>query len=143
MAGTGETSSENDWLLWDCRGTGQWPEQWPPIRLCRLNDHRIRFEVMPPVSAGNMLGGLHGGFLASYAEHALGIFVVPFDLPIQTVTISLGFEYPAGGRVDQMLEGEAELIRETKRMQFVRLTLSQNGEAILIGSGVVRKVPRT
>ena len=89
-----------------------------------------------------MLGGLHGGFLASYAEHVLGIFVVPFDLPIQTVTVSLSFEYPSDGHVDQLLEGEAELVRETKRMQFVRLPLAQNGEPVLIGNGVLRKVPR-
>ena len=93
--------------------------------------------------AGNMLGGLHGGFLASYAEHTLGIFVVPFDLPVQTVTVSLGFEYPSGGQVDELLEGEAELVRETRRMQFIRITLLQKGEPILIGNGVLRKVPRS
>ena len=137
-----QNTTEGDWLLWDCRGTGQWPEQWPPVRLRRVDDRHIRFEVMPPAAAGNALGGLHGAFLAGYAEHVLGLFVVPFDLPLDVVTVSLNFDYPAGGRVDQLLEGESELVRETGRMQFIRLTLFQNNEPVLIGNGVLRKVPR-
>jgi len=131
-----------EWQLWDCKGSGQWPEKWPAVRFIQPKDDYIRFEIMPPADAGNMLGGLHGGFLASYAEHVLGIFVVPFDLPVQTVTVSLNFDYPSGGRVDVLLEGEAELIRETGRMQFIRLTLSQEGQPVLVGNGVLRKVPR-
>ncbi|MDQ4421417.1 hypothetical protein OOT33_13395 [Sphingobium sp. DEHP117] len=89
-----------------------------------------------------MLGGLHGGFLSSYAENALSIFGVPFEPPVQPVTVSLCFEYPAGGRTGVLIEGEAEEIREADRVQFVRLTLRQEGQQILIGSGVVRKVPQ-
>jgi acyl-coenzyme A thioesterase PaaI-like protein len=137
------TGSEGvEWLTWDYSGTGEWPEKWPPVRLRRISEHHILFEVMPGQGTGNMLGGLHGGFLSSYAENALGIFVAPFDLPVQAITVSLSFDYPAGGRAGVLLEGEAELVRETGRMQFVRLTLSQEGHPILIGSGVLRKVPR-
>ena len=130
------------WLTWDYTGTGEWPEKWPPVRLRRDSERRILFQMTPGEDAANMLGGLHGGFLSSYAEHVLGIFVVPFDLPFQTVTISLNFDYPAGGFTGVLLEGEAELVRETGKLQFVRLTLSQQGQIVLIGNGVLRKVPR-
>lgn len=112
------------------------------MRLRREGENRILFEVTPREDASNMLGGLHGGFLSAYAEQVLGIFVVPFDLPFHTITVSLNFDYPASGRTGVLLEGEAELVRETGRMQFVRLMLSQEGLPILIGSGVLRKVPR-
>jgi len=86
---------------------------------------------------------LHGGFLASYAETALGIFVEPFDLPVSTITVSVNLDYPAGGKLDAPIDGMAQLLRETRRMQFVRLDLFQHGELILAANGVLRKVPRT
>ncbi len=91
---------------------------------------------------GNRLGGLHGGFLACYAEHCLGILVEPFDVPISTITISVNIDYPNGGSTGQMLKGRAELVRETGRMQFVRLELFQDAQVLVIASGVVRKVSR-
>lgn len=141
--GSDDARDGADWISWDHGGTGQWPEQWPPVRLCKLDDTHIRFEITPPAGTGNKLGGLHGGFLATYAEHCLGLFVEPFDMPISTVTVSINLDYPAGGKVGVLLSGRAELIRETRRMQFVRIELEQEGEVILLASGVLRKVPRS
>lgn len=141
--GEGKARKGADWKVWDYSGTGLWPEKWPPVRFQQLSDKRIYFEMTPPADAANMLGGLHGGFLASYAEHVLGIFVVPFELPVNTLTVSLNFDYPAGGVTGLPVEGYAELVRETRRMQFVRLELMQGDQVILTGSGVLRKVPRT
>nr|WP_246351852.1 PaaI family thioesterase [Sphingobium subterraneum] len=130
------------WTLWDHGGSGEWPEQWPAVAWRPITQERIVCTLLPPAHAGNRLGYLHGGFLASYAETCLGLFSEAQPDGCGTVTVSLHLDYPAPARVGLALTGEAELLRETGRMQFVRLDLRQEGALVLTASGVLRKVPR-
>lgn len=140
---SGDTHNSDSISLWDYSGSGLWPEHWPPVRYRRLSDTRIDFVIVPPANTGNRLGGLHGGFLATYAEHALGLFSQDKGDPSSgVVTVSLNLDYPSGGKVEVLLEGEAELLRETGRMQFIQIRLRQQGELIVMANGVLRKVAR-
>ena len=131
-----------DWERWTFDEPGQWISNWPTIRYRPTDENRVSVMFDPPANACNQWGSLHGAFLASFGELLLGIFVEPLDLPHSVVTVSLAFEYPAGAQSGKTIEGQIELMRETGRMQFVRIMLSQRGDIILSGSGILRKVPR-
>lgn len=130
------------WRLWDYSGTGEWPEQWPPVEWRAVDERRVAFRLVPPAHCGNLFGLLHGAFLAGVAEQCIGLFIEPKQGSESVVTVSLNLDYPAAGRTGVLLEGEAELLRETGRMQFVRVDLRQEDALIVSASGVLRKVPR-
>ncbi|MDX3908644.1 MAG: PaaI family thioesterase [Sphingobium sp.] len=106
----------------------------------RESPSRITFRIDLPELAGNRLGGLHGGFLASVAENCLGLFLALEGRARDAVTVSLSFDYSAAGQVGAPVEGELELIRETGRMQFLRIVLRQGDTVLLHGQGVLRKL---
>ncbi|MGE4431364.1 MAG: PaaI family thioesterase [Sphingobium sp.] len=129
------------WRLFDFRGSGTWPDHWPAAEYRRETDRLVRFRQMPPETAVNHFGTLHGAFLAGVAENALGLFLAKEGQgPVPAVTVSLSLDYAAPGKAGMLLEGELELIRDSYHMQFLRLTLSQDGAPVLHGSGILKKL---
>jgi len=129
------------WLLFDFRGSGIWPEYWPPVEYHREGEGLIRFRLMPPEPAINQFGMLHGAFLAGVAENCMGLFLIDESgTPPPAVTVSLSLDYAAPGKAGMMLEGELELVRDSYRMHFTRLKLLQQGETILHANGILKKV---
>ena len=132
---------DSGWRLFDFRGSGSWPEYWPPVEYHREGERLIRFRLMPPPRAVNALGTLHGGFLAGVAENSMGLFL--YDecggLPL-AVMISLSLDYAAPGKAGVLLEGELELIRDGYRMQFLRMTLLQEGTPIVQANGILKRL---
>lgn len=136
---SGEAAA-GDWRVWDFGGSGLWPELWPPVSYRELRAGLIEATVGMPDRAGNRLGLVHGGFLASLGEHLLGIFMEARGAGDKCVTVTLSFDYPAPLQRQLPIDARIELMRETGRMQFVRVELAQ-GQAIgLHGIGTVRKL---
>lgn len=131
-----------NWMLFDFRGTDTWPELWPPVEWQATSPARIRFRSMPGDRSINQYGMLHGAFLAGYAENCACLFLMERFGQQCGVTISLGLSYPGSARGDILLEGEADLIRETGKLMFVRISVAQNGETVIYGESVIRKLPR-
>ena len=94
-------------------------------------------------SHANRLGALHGGFLAGFADHALFAALGAMGRPEQAaaVTIDLGMQYCAAGRLGPHLRADVELLRETGRLLFLRLTISQEDALVAAASATVRKAP--
>lgn len=131
----------SDWRRFDFSGTGTWPEVWPPVSYRSTSPTTMEFRLLPPDIALNRLGGLHGAFLAGLAENCLGLFL--YETPnISCVTVSLSLDYPMAGRSGIEIEGELELVRETGRMQFLRVALRQADVILLHGTAVLRKFNR-
>ncbi len=129
-----------DWRSFDFSGTGTWPEYWPPVAYKMERPDFARLRVTPPPQAVNFMGGLHGGFLAGLAENCLGLILHGEGEARAGVTISLAFDYPGGGKADMPITGEVEAMRETGKMQFLRVLLRQGDVVLLHGTGVLRKV---
>ena len=91
----------------------------------------------------NRLGALHGGFLAAFADHALFAGLAAMGRPEQAaaVTVDLSMQYCGSGKVGPHLRAEVELLRETGRLMFLRLTMHQDEELIAASSATVRKAP--
>ncbi|TZG25191.1 acyl-CoA thioesterase domain-containing protein [Sphingomonas montanisoli] len=125
------------WHIWDMSEAGTWPATWAPIRYRRDGAH-MAVLAEAPAHAGNTLGNIHGAFLAGLGEHVAGVFLRAANVPC--VTISIAFDYPAGAVIGRPLEGKVELIRETGRMQFLRLLLAQGDDVALHGTATLRKL---
>lgn len=137
----GADENRAGWRLFDFRGSGGWPDRWPPVEYCRDGEGLVRFRVMPPGPAVNHFGTLHGAFLAGLAENSLGLFLAGEGEGFPSVvTVSLAVDYVAPGRAGVMLDGELELIRDSYHMQFLRLKMSQDGSPVVHGSGVIKKL---
>lgn len=90
----------------------------------------------------NRLDTLHGGFLAAFADHAYfgGLWIMGHTAQVKGVTIDLSMQYLGSGRVGPDLIAQVELLRETGRLMFMRMLLTQEGESIAASTATVRKV---
>ncbi|HEX7876298.1 MAG TPA: PaaI family thioesterase [Sphingobium sp.] len=92
-------------------------------------------------SHANRLGALHGGFLASFADHACFAALGAMGRPEQAeaITIDLNMQYCGSGGIGPDLRAEVELLRETGRLMFMRLTIWQEDVLVAASSATVRK----
>ena len=89
----------------------------------------------------NINGVLHGGFLSAMADHAYFIGLGAMGRPeqIRGATVDLSMQFLGAGRIGGPLIADVELLRETGRMMFMRLTVSQDGEMIAASTATIRK----
>jgi len=93
----------------------------------------------------NVMGGLHGGFLSAVAEKTLflPLFVLGRVATGGVVTVDYSLQYLSGGDVSTPLIADIELLRETRRLAFVRGVLRQAGARLVAYSGTLRKLGTT
>jgi uncharacterized protein (TIGR00369 family) len=91
----------------------------------------------------NRLDTLHGGFLAAFADHAYfgGLWIMGYEEQVNGVTLDLTMQYLGVGKVGPDLIAEVEVLRETGRLFFMRMLISQEGQAIAASTATVRKAP--
>jgi uncharacterized protein (TIGR00369 family) len=101
----------------------------------------VMLETRP--SHANRLGALHGGFLAGFADHAYFAGLTAMGRPEQAaaVTVDLSMQYCGSGEVGSPLQAEVELLHETGRLMFMRLTIHQDDKLVASSTATVRKVP--
>ncbi|UZW56852.1 PaaI family thioesterase [Sphingobium sp. JS3065] len=101
----------------------------------------VMLESLP--SHANRLGALHGGFLAGFADHAYFAALAAMGRPEQAaaVTVDLAMQYCGSGKVGPTLRAEVELLRETGRLMFLRLTIFRDDGLIAASTATVRKAP--
>lgn len=94
-------------------------------------------------SHANRLGSLHGGFLAGFADHAYFAGLAAMGRPEQVgaVTVDLSMQYCAAGKVGPPVQAEVELLRETGRLMFMRLTICQDDGLIASSTATLGKAP--
>jgi uncharacterized protein (TIGR00369 family) len=132
-------------------GWCEWVEPIPGTFLSLLGpvfsrvegDRRAAIELEPRPEHRNRLGSLHGGFLASFADHAYFSAMVVMGRPAQAnaVTVDLSMQYLGAGKADRVLRADVELLGETGRLLFMRMTLAQDGIPIAASTATLRKAP--
>ncbi len=92
----------------------------------------------------NRLDALHGGFLAAFADHAYfgGLWIMGHQAQVNGVTIDLSMQYLGAGKVGPDLVAEVKILRETGRLFFLRMLMTQNGEAVAASTATIRKAPK-
>ena len=91
----------------------------------------------------NRLDTLHGGFLAAFADHAYfgALWAMGHEDQIHGVTIDLSMQYLGAGRVGPLLLAQVDLLRETGRLLFLRMLMTQDGEPVAASTATIRKAP--
>ncbi|HKY82419.1 MAG TPA: PaaI family thioesterase [Sphingobium sp.] len=131
------------WLSWTDTGPGTFLDAIGTSYSRSDAPGRATVMIATRPSHANRLGVLHGGFLASFADHAYfaGLVAMGRTEQVAAVTIDLGMQYCGSGRIGLDLRADVELLRETGRLMFLRLTILQEGELVAASTATVRKAP--
>lgn len=108
-----------------------------------LGDTKALVGLETRSSHRNRLDTLHGGFLAAFADHAFfgALWAMGHKAQVNGVTIDLTMQYLGAGKVGPDLIAEVELLRETGRMLFLRMVMTQDGAPVAASTGTIRKAP--
>lgn len=89
----------------------------------------------------NLVGSLHGGYLMAFIDQALFVITRPRLGPGDAVTLTCNTEFLGAAVPGKPLDASGEILRETRRLLFVRGLVTQEGEAVCAFSATLRKVP--
>ncbi|MGC4251923.1 MAG: PaaI family thioesterase [Sphingobium sp.] len=131
------------WLSWADPIDGTFLE---PIGLTRFRSEApgkatVMLESRP--THVNRLGSLHGGFLAAFADHAYFAGLAAMGRPeqVSAVTVDLTMQFCGSGSVGPHIRTEVEILRETGRLLFMRLTMWQEDNLLAASTATIRKAP--
>lgn len=100
----------------------------------------LRFAFLPQKHHANAGGNMHGGMLMMLADQILGMTVRLATNGARAVTLNLDCDFVAAARPGEWLEGEAEIIRQTRSVVFVRGAIWRGEEIVLSATGIWKKL---
>lgn len=96
-------------------------------------DAIVRVRIPTGPSRGNVQGAIHGGFLLGFLDQA--IFVAPVSIGLLpfagAVTLGVATQFIGAGKLDQPLDCLVEVVRETRRLMFLRGQMEQGDHLVL------------
>ena len=99
---------------------------------------RIRIEAREFFA--NQIHSVHGGLLMALADQALFIGAIAVGVPVAGgLTVDATCQFLGKGRIGVPLDVTTEVLKETRRMVFVRGLIEQEGESVFAFSGTLRK----
>ena len=88
---------------------------------------------------GNGIGTLHGGVLMMFADYTITMTALN-GYKENCATISFNSEFIGPGKVGDLVEAKAEVIRRTNSMVFIRGEVFSGDNILLAFSGVARRL---
>ena len=97
--------------------------------------------MTPQPRHANIQERLHGGALLGFIDVVLFAAARSFGLieAGTAVTVDLSVQFIGGGQIGAEIEAQAELLKETRRLLFMRGLVVQGGETIASFAGTIRK----
>ena len=128
------------WKLWEFRDTERFNAFLGQI-IVRLDGDIARVRMTPERRHSNFGDNVHGGALLGFIDVALFAAMRTFGLENTgpAVTLDLNTHFIGAGRVGEPLEARVELLRETRRLLFLRGLLVQDAGTVCEFSGTIRK----
>lgn len=101
---------------------------------------RARCRIVPGRAQGNIDNFVHGGAILTFVDIALfsGGTLAGADVAYG-VTVDCSAQFLSPARLGIPLDAEVELLRETRRLAFLRGTVVQEGQIVAAFSGTLRK----
>ncbi len=101
----------------------------------------VRLRMFPERRHSNLLDAVHGGVTLALIDISLfsGIRLILGADAAGSVTLDLSTQFIGAGRIGQPLDAISEVLRETRRLVFVRGTIEQDGHLVAAYNGTVRK----
>jgi len=122
---------------------GKFADRVGPLYEKRLPDGRWIYGVRVRPDHCNARETMHGGMMMTLADQVLGLTV---DRALEndglTATVSLNCDLIAAALPGDWVEGEAQVVRKTRSIVFVRgtLTRADSGEVLLSASGLWKRL---
>lgn len=130
------------WFSWNLSDPTRFNGQVLGNMIVRLDpDGRARTRMFPERRHTNLADNLHGGTILSLIDVALFSGSRMFGLieAGTSVTLDLSVQFIGAGKADKPLDAVTELLKETRRLLFLRGHVEQDGEMVAAWSGTVRK----
>lgn len=101
---------------------------------------RLRM-LQPDVHHGNLFDSVHGGVTLALIDIAMfaATYTVLSADAAGSVTLDVSCQFIGSGRLDQPLDAVTEVLRETRRLVFLRGLVEQDGTLVASYSGTIRK----
>ncbi len=128
------------WHSWSLSDETRYNGFLGPLLVKREGDH-ARVRMMPEHKHANLSGAVHGGTTLGFIDVALFGASRVFGLieAGTAVTLDLSVQFIGAGKTGETMEANVELLRETRRLLFLRGLVTQGTEKIAAFSGTIRK----
>ena len=135
------------WMKWGFKDSTRYTAFLGEMMVRRDGD-RARVRMTPERRHSNLANVVHGGAMLGFIDVSLFAAARSFGLITAgtAVTLDLNTHFIGGGRIGEPLEAEVELLRETRRLLFLRgLVLQGENDVVAEFSATIRKpsAPRT
>jgi acyl-coenzyme A thioesterase PaaI-like protein len=140
-----EPDPENPgWMSWGFRDPTRFNALLGKMIVRQDADGKVRTRAFPNRSHSNLGDAVHGGALLAYIDVSLFATSRVYGLieAGTAVTLDLSTQFVGAGKPDRPLDFVSEVLRETRRLIFIRGLAEQEGEIIASYSGTVRKPSR-
>jgi uncharacterized protein (TIGR00369 family) len=129
------------WMVWELMGEERFNQILGPFRVRKEEDGKARCRIWPEKRHSNLSDVIHGGVVMSFVDismfagsRVLGVLEAGF-----AVTLDASIQFMAPGQIDQPLDAEVEILRETGRLIFLRGLVVQGDTRVAAFSGTIRK----
>jgi acyl-coenzyme A thioesterase PaaI-like protein len=112
--------------------------------LVRRDGEKAVTRMFPERRHSNLSDAVHGGTLTGFIDISLFAGARLFGLldPGPAVTLNLALQFIGAGRLNEPLDCEMELLKETGRLLFMRGVARQGSDIIASFEGTIRKPPK-
>ena len=136
----GEDPDHPGWFSWQLKDTTRYNGFLGPLLVRREGDI-ARVRMFPERVHTNLQDSIHGGTTLGFIDVALFAASRMFGLieAGTAVTLDLSTQFIGGGRMGEPLDAEVELLRETRRLIFMRGLVVQGDNKVAAFAGTIRK----
>jgi uncharacterized protein (TIGR00369 family) len=130
------------WLSWTLADSSRFNGQVMGRMIVRSEGiDRARVRMFPEHRHTNLMNNLHGGTILSLIDVAMFAASRMFGLieAGTAVTLDLSVQFIGAGKADNPLDADVELLKETRRLLFLRGIVEQGDARIAAFSGTIRK----
>jgi len=134
------------WFSWDLTDQTRFNSQTMGRMLVRQEvlpggAPAVRLRMFPEQRHSNLLDAVHGGVTLALIDISLftGIRLILGADAGGSVTLDLSTQFIGAGRIGKPLDAVSEVLRETRRLVFVRGVIEQDGHLVAAYNGTVRK----
>ena len=136
-----EPDPENPgWWTWEVTGEERYNRTIGKLLVQPEGPGRARCRMFPERLQSNLADIVHGGAILTFIDMALfaGGYTAGVDIAY-AVTLDLSAQFLGPARLGRPLDTNVELLRETRRLAFMRGLVDQEGEVVASWSGTIRK----
>lgn len=129
------------WMIWEIREKERFNNILGPFRVRKESNTMARCRIWPQPIHSNLANVVHGGVVMSFIDIALfaGSRMLGIEHAGRSVTLDLTCQFMVPGELENPLDAEIEILRETGRLVFLRGMVVQDEVKVAAFSGTIRK----